>query len=79
MWLKCKDKKKLAVYGEGAVTDWIRCGLWSFLLDGRPVEIDSGLNQDIIENTQCYTTGGIADIHKYPSQALKSFTPAWLY
>ena len=71
-----KHKKKIcAVYGEGAVTDWA-CQKWfakfragDFSLDvapqlGRPVEVDSSQIETLIENNQCYTTQGIADILK---------------
>ena len=52
--------------------EYIRCGLWSFLLDGRPVEIDSDQIKTLIENTQCYTTWGIADIHKISKSSIEN-------
>ena len=67
------------MYGEGAVTDQM-CQKWSakfragdFPLDntprsGRPAEADSDQIETLIENNQCYTTGEVADILKYPKQ-----------
>ena len=76
MQLKCK-KKICAVYGEGAVTDWM-CQKWfvnfragDFSLDnapwlGRPAEVDSNQIKTLIENNQYYATWEIADILKIP-------------
>ena len=70
-----KGKKKWAVYGEGAVTDWM-CQKWfvtfwsgDFSLDvapwsGGPVEVDSSETETLIENNQHYTMWEIADILK---------------
>ena len=64
-----------AVYGEGAVTDQT-CQKWfakfhavDFSLDdtpwsGRPVEVDSDQIETLMENNQCSTMWGIADILK---------------
>ena len=54
------------------LTEYIRCGLWSFLLGGRPVEIDSDQIKTLIENTQFYTTWGIADIHKISKSGIEN-------
>ena len=74
MQLKCK-KKICAVYGEGAVTDWMcqkrfakfRAG--DFSLDnapwlGRPAEVESNQIETLIENNQHYTMWEIAEILK---------------
>ena len=73
------QKKVCAVYGEGAVTDWM-CQKWfaklragDFLLDNAPwlrrqVEVDSDPIKTLIENNQCYTTWEIAKYSKYPNQ-----------
>ena len=64
-----------AVYGEGAVTDWMcqkefakfRAGDFSLddaLWSGRPVEVDSDQIETLIENNQHYTTQEIANILK---------------
>ena len=71
------QKKIRAVYGEGAVTDWMcqkwfaKFRAWDFSVDnppqsGRPVEADSDQIKTLIENNQCYqsTTWEIADILK---------------
>ena len=69
------QKKICAVYGEGAVTDWI-CQKWfvkfcdgDFSLEdapksGRPVKVDSDQIETSIENNQCYTMQEIANILK---------------
>ena len=75
-------RKICAVYGEGAVTDQTcqkrlaKFHIGDFLLDnaprlGRPVEVDRDQIETTIENNQRYTTREIADISKYPNQALK--------
>ena len=68
-----------AVYGEGAVTDWM-CQKWfaklcagDFSLDNAPwlsrqVEVDSDQIETLIENNQCYTMWEIAKYSKYPNQ-----------
>ena len=69
------QKKICAVYGEGTVTDWM-CQKWfakfcagDFSLydapwSGRPFEVDSKQVKTLIENSQWYTTGEIANILK---------------
>ena len=83
------QKKICAVYGEGAVTDWM-CQKWfeklctgDFLLDdapwsGRPVGVDSDQIETLIESSQHYTTWEIADILKI-SKSIKnvSFILQW--
>ena len=65
-----KQIKICAVYGEGAVTDWMcESGLWSFTLDdaprlGRPIGGDSDQIKPVIENNKCFTKWEIADILK---------------
>ena len=70
-------KKVCAVYGEGAVTDWTnqkplgKFHAGDFSLEdapqaGRPVEVDSGQIETLIENNQCYTPWERADILKIP-------------
>ena len=58
------QKKICAVYGEGAVTDWM-CQKWfakfsagAFSMDNvpwldRPVEVDSNQIETLLENNQC--------------------------
>ena len=77
------EKKICAVYGEGAVTDWI-CQNWfaksragDFSLDdapqsGRPVEVDSDQIETIIENNQHYTTWERADILKISKASVEN-------
>jgi len=52
--------------------EYIRCGLWSFLLNCRPVEIDSDQIKTLIKKAQCYTTWGIADIHKISKSSIEN-------
>ena len=78
MQLKWKNKI-CAVYGGGAVTDWM-CHKWfvkfpagDFSLDdapqlGRPVEVDSNQIETLIENNQRHTTQEVADILKTSNQ-----------
>ena len=75
------QEKMCAVYGEGSVTDWT-CQKWfvkfsagDFSLDdaptsGRAVEVDRNKIESLIENNQCFTMQGIADILKI-SQSTK--------
>ena len=69
------QKKICAVYGEGAVTDWMcqkwfakfcagDCSLKDAPRSGRPIEVDSDQIETLIENNQCYTTQEIASILK---------------
>ena len=69
------QKKICEVYGEGAVTHWMRQKWFAkfragdFLLDdasrlGRLVEVDSDQIEMLIENNQRYTTWEIADVLK---------------
>ena len=74
--MQLKHKKKIcAVYGEGAVTDWmcqewfVKFCAWDFSLDdapqsGRPAEVDSDQIETLIENNQHYTTREVASILK---------------
>ena len=39
---------------------------------GRPVEVDSGQIETLIENSQCYTTQEIADILKISKSSVKN-------
>ena len=76
-------KKICAVYGEGAVTDWM-CQKWfskfragDFLLDnaprlGRPVEVDTNQIETIIENDQHYTTREIAAILEISKSSIEN-------
>ena len=72
-----------AVYGEGAVTDWIcqkqfaKFHTGDFSLDdvsrlGRPVEVDSDQIETIIENNQCHTMREIADILKISKSSVEN-------
>ena len=38
----------------------------------RPIEVDSNLNETLIENNQCYTTWEISDILKIPELNIES-------
>ena len=82
--MQLKRKEKIcAVYGEGAGTDRT-CQKWfvkfcagDFLLDdaprsGRPVEVDSGQIETLIENNQRYTMQEIANILKISKSSIKS-------
>ena len=71
------QEKICAVYGEGAVTDptcqkgFAKFHAGDFSLEdapqaGRPVEVDSGQIETLIENNQCYTPWERADILKIP-------------
>ena len=72
-----------AIYGEGAVTDqtyqmWFaKFCFEDFLLDNapwsvRPVEVDSGQIETLIENNQSYTIQEIADIHKISKSSVEN-------
>ena len=57
------------MYGEGAVTDCVKNGLGSFMLETSAWtmihgQVDSDQIETLIENYQCYTTWEIADILK---------------
>ena len=77
------QKKICAVYGEGAVTDWM-CQKWfakfragDFSLDdapwsGWPVEVDSHQIETLIENNQHYTTREITDTLKISKSSVES-------
>ena len=72
---KWNPQKTCAVYGEGAVADWM-CQKWfaelragDFLLvnapqSDRPGDIDGGQVETLIESNQCYAMQEIADILK---------------
>ena len=59
-------KNICAIFGEGAVTEHVKSGLQSFVLEisdwtmnipqlSSPVEVDSNQIKTLLENNQCYT------------------------
>ena len=75
--------KICAVYGEGAVTDWMCQKLFAkfhagdFLLDnapqsGWPAEVDRDQIKTLIENNQCYTTREISYILKISKSSVET-------
>jgi len=74
------QKKMCALYGEDAVTDQKYqkcfakfCPRDTSLDDGRPVAVDSDQFETLIENSQCYTTWEIANLHKISKSSIENY------
>ena len=81
MQLKCKEKKIRAVYGKGAMTDWMYQKCFAKLHAGEfsledaprssgPLDDDGDQTETLTKNNRRYTTQKVTDIFKI-SQSIK--------